>query len=187
MKFYVLLFAVILAASFFQTAEATKWTNITCIDGNAYQVFNTTIDNENVFQNHTQECRSQECLDNIGCIDPRDIPGEVFLGTIIIFPILAMLFGYLTIKFDSPETSGYRMLFFLITIIFALMGVLTNYQIIALSYLTELANSFAIGITIMNTVIFIVFAFMFLQFLVNILKGMEYKKRKKVMERRGMF
>ena len=185
MKINLIVFALIFI-SFIGSVSAIPWTNITCINGDAFQQFNSTIDGENIYITNTQICGNLTCSNNLGCIDPRDTPGEIFFGTMLMFPILAVIFGFLATKFDSTDFTSLRLLFFFLTIIFSLMGILSTYQIVALSGLTVLANSVALGIMTMNATILIIVFVIFIQFIINTFNNVYAAKNKKKLERRGL-
>lgn len=105
------------------------WSNITCIDGNAHKVLNGTWNENPQIWEDVEYCGDLDCVNGLGCIDPRETPGEMFLAMILIFVLGSAIFGYLSMKITSDKHFPIRLIFFFMSIILIMTGSLMSYLI----------------------------------------------------------
>lgn len=123
LQFVTLTFFVLFSLSVGVTAVST----VTCSNGDAYVDYNRTINGVELIGSEIVECGDLDCVDYLGCVDPRDTPGEMFLGMILIFVLGGFTFAYLSMKITSKKHFPIRMIFFFLSLLLVLSGSLMSY------------------------------------------------------------
>lgn len=163
MKLTIIVVLTLIAIS--TGASAIEWTNVTCQNGNAFKIFNSTLNGDPVNRTETEVCGPLNCINSIGCVDPRDTPGELYLGIILSFIIISFLFGYLAMKIDNKKHFPIRLLFFNLCLIMILSTVLMAHYISLTFGHTGLANTTIITFYALFGIYFIILMYFIIELL----------------------
>lgn len=175
-KYYISMIVLLIIITL-PTVSAVEWTNITCVNGNAEKMFNSTINGEDINRSETEICGDLNCVNSIGCVDPRNTPGEVFLGAIILFLGGSFLFGYLSMKINAKKYTPIRLLFFMVMLILIIAGALMSSQVALTFYHTEISSTISYAVYGLLIVFLFMLAFFIVEFVKWVTRNLKNAKK----------
>lgn len=155
----------------------SDWTNITCSNGIAIKEFNSTINGDPVNRTEAETCGKLNCVNNIGCIDPRNTPGEFFLGMLLLFILSSFLFGYLSMKITVKKHFPIRILFLFISLVMIMTSALMSNSIADIYGHTEITSITIVTFWVLFVVFFIVLTYFLLEIIKWAIKTMNNKSK----------
>lgn len=123
---------------------------------------------------------------NADCYEPYDVQAEIFIAIAFFCAIIALMFGYLTIKTGDSGDRVLPILFIALCILFAMLGVFSLVSLGSDSSLDNISSYMLIGYQILSGTFIIVIFYVIISYVVSVfglmdrlVKKTKFKKKHK--------